>query len=277
MIVKKARSGKNGSEALLQPSATKRRELLVFLTASFKPANSVNVIVYYHGHYVGKTENFKEFRDHYTSSELIAAVQDAGKALALVVPDLGANADGGDWTSSDKAAFDSLIKDTLLIAAYRSNELRSGNTLEDPSKDFQTGKKVEPLELGALILAAHSGGGFAMRRVRDLGSGHAKNLKEVWMLDSLYDDAKRWVSWAALSGVAVHNIYTKGPDSMHAPYLNSSKIYEPARKGEAMLIKDPPPVEPPNNYLRPAIESSVNHHHVPGKFIGGLIRKSSNL
>ena len=41
--------------------------------------------------------------------------------------------------------------------------------------------------------------------------------------------------------------------------------------------KAPPPKAPPIPNLQPAIESGVNHHHVPGKFIGDLIRKSKNL
>jgi hypothetical protein len=258
MVVKSLKTNESGTEGLLQPSASSTRRLLVLLTKALQPAKSVNVILYLHGHYVGGATSFQEFRAHYTSSEMVKGVFEANKPLVLALPELGENADSGDWVSSSTKNFDSVIKDTLDIAAKQA--------------------KVKKLELGTLVLAAHSGGGFVMRRIRDLGSTHLRNLKEVWMLDSLYDDAKRWVSWASLhSGVIVHDIYTKGAKETHAPYLNSSKIYEPARRGEPMLIKDPPPKAPPVNNLQPAVESAVNHHKVPGAYTCELIRKSKNL
>lgn len=253
----KWKTTEKGTTGTAHPTAAATRSLAVILTKSLAPVKSVNVILYLHGHYVGGATDFAEFRAHYTSSEMVKAVFDANKPLALALPELGENADSSDWVSASQKSFDSVIKDTLDITAQHA--------------------KVKSLELGTLVLAAHSGGGFVMRRIRDLNSAHLKNLKEVWMLDSLYDDAKRWVSWASLSGTTVHNIFTKGPDSKHAPYLNSSKIYEPARKGEVMPIKEPPPQAPPVNNLQPAVESSVNHHHVPGAYIGDLIRKSKNL
>lgn len=257
MKVKWMKTSEKGTEGLVEPSAAATRGMTVLLTTSLAPVKSVNVILYLHGHYVGGATSFGEFRAHYTSSEMVKAVFAANKPLVLALPELGENADSADWVSSSQKSFDSVIQDTLDSVGKHA--------------------KVEKLELGTLILAAHSGGGFVMRRIRDLNSGHLKKLKEVWMLDSLYDDAKRWVSWAALSGLPVHNIYTKGDDERHAPYLNSSKIYEPARKGEWMAIKEPPPKAPPVNNLQPAVESVVNHHRVPGAYIGELIRKSKNL
>lgn len=251
------KTGEKGTEGLVQPSAADTRGMTVLLTKSLAPVKAVNVILYLHGHYVGGAKSFGEFRAHYTSSEMVQAVFAANKPLVLALPELGENADSSDWVSSSQKSFDSVIQDILDTVAKQA--------------------KVDKLELGTLVLAAHSGGGFVMRRIRDLNSAHLKNLKEVWMLDSLYDDAKRWVSWASLSVVTVHNIYTKGEDSKHAPYLNSSKIYEPARKGEAMAIKEPPPQAPPVSNLQPAVESVVNHHRVPGAYIGELIRKSKNL
>ena len=276
-VVKSKYSGL-GFEGLLEATGKRNRGLLVFITKSFKPAKSVNVIVYFHGNYQNGTSNFSEFRKHFTTNEVAVALQDIDKPLALVIPELGAVPSTPDWVSESKANFDSVIQDALLMAAQHANDLSAGRPLADESKHHTSGEKILPLTLGTLILAAHSGGGWPMRRARELRSDFMKNVKEVWMLDSLYDEAPAWMNWAiANSNVIIRNTFTGNEKDRHAPFLNSTKIYEPARKGEVWLIGNPPPVHPPIKNLQPTIESPVNHHRVPGHFMPQWIRMSTNL
>jgi hypothetical protein len=279
MRVKKWASSGLGFDGLLESSGNSTKGLLVYITKGVKASTAgVSVIVYFHGNFQSGTTDLQGLREHFTSNEFFLALRDIDKPLVLVLPELSASPGSGEWVSADRAKFDSVIEDALLMAAQYVNELSAGTPLRDESKHHKTGKPVERLSLDKLIMAAHSGGGWPMRKVRDLGSGYMKHLKEIWMLDSLYDEAPKWMDWAGShTNVTFRNTYTKGDDNMHAPYLNSSKIYEPSRKGEAWTIQKPPAVRPPIHNLTPAIESPVGHHHVPGKFLPEWIRLSSNL
>jgi hypothetical protein len=279
MGVKKWVSSGLGFDGFLESSGESNKGLLVYITKGVKASTAgVSVIVYFHGNYQSGTTNLQGLREHYTSNEFFLALRDIDKPLVLVLPELSASPSTSDWVATSRAKFNSVIEDALLMAAQYVNELNAGRPLRDESKHHKTGDPVDRLKLDKLIMSAHSGGGWPMRKARDLGSDYMKHLKEIWMLDSLYDEAPAWMDWAALhTNVTFRNTFTKGRDNMHAPFLNSSKIYEPSRKGEVWPIQKPPAIRPPIHNLTPTIESPVDHHRVPGKFLPEWIRQSSNL
>lgn len=248
----------NGTLEKIEVSSAKERGAVV-LTSAFKPAKSVNVVIYYHGIHIVKGQDFDGFLKHYTTAGMISAANKAGKPLAIGIPDLGANASQGkDWVSP-KASFESLVQDVLMVAAQRANEINAGEPgikgsigvcLADPSIDYKTKQKVKPLELGNLIIAAHSGGGGALyRTLIKENSGLLASLKEVWMMDcfyGFYGEDKPWKDWANHHG-SVNIRIVKHPNSI----LDTSMVKKLSNVQEFAQDGD--------------------HHHLPEKYMGKYI------
>ncbi|MBL8233278.1 MAG: hypothetical protein JNL98_32570 [Bryobacterales bacterium] len=232
------------------------KRMFVYLTSAFRPAASVNVIVYLHGHWRTKTvKNFDQLIQHETIASFIRAVDGAGAPLALVIPSLGVRS-GEDWVS-EKDAFASVLKDVQQFAAWRANELKVNMCLKDWTVDPASGQKVQPLLLGTLVLAAHSGGGATLNRLRKNGGSNFANVKEVWMFDSLYGGSGEPEEWIPVAEQTV--IHAFWEDTWRTEKL------EKLRKQHKNL---------PN--LK-TVARTPGHDHIPGRYAGKLIQNSANL
>lgn len=239
---------------------TPGRRAVVLLSAAFQPGTSLNVIVYYHGNWVtarSGVTSWKELLAHFTLANLIKAVRGCGKPLAMIIPDIG---EFSAKKAGEKDELDGQIADTLLVAAYRANELRAGKTLPDPSKDYQNGNEIKALSLGSLVIAGHSGAGKTIFEAINSGSGNLTNLKEIWMFDSLYKtagSADDWINFATKTTVDIHIFY------------NDTKAKALDIKAKA---KDNPAV-----YNIRTIEFTPDHDKAPGAHVGKLIKDSKAL
>jgi hypothetical protein len=235
---------------------------VVMLTAAFQPAASVNVILYIHGHWATERTGVKSFDQliaHPDTAKIMSEVQGSGKSLALGIPDMGSYANKTDWIS-DKGSFDALLGDILLFAAQRANELSVNQCLKDPSIDAKTNKKVLPLQLGSLILAAHSGGGYPLGRIMGNKSGFHTNVKEIWMFDALYGGAgspETWIAYATKTNTKIHVFYNDTK--------RNSLALDELRKGN-----------PAVHNIKPA-QPTPNHDKAPGAHIGKLVKDSADL
>jgi hypothetical protein len=229
--------------------------MYIYLTSSFRPAASVNVVVYLHGHWRSSVHNFDELVKHETIARMLVAVEGTGAPMALAIPALGARS-GDDWVSG-KEAFASLLKDVRQLAAWRANELKVQKCLKDWTVDPVTGRQVQPLLLGTLILAAHSGGGYTLNRIRTNGGAEFSDVKEIWMFDSLYGGSGAPSEWLKTAERKV--IYAFYQDTWRTGEL------EKLRKKHKSI---------PN--LKP-IQKTPNHDHAPDAHIAKLIRDSAYL
>jgi hypothetical protein len=234
----------------------------VLLTSAFRPAASVNVILYIHGHWATErtgVRSWDELIAHPDTAKIMSEVQGSGKPLALGIPDMGSYANKADWIS-DKGSFDALLGDILLFAAQRANELSVNQCLKDPSIDAKTQKKVQPLQLGSLILAAHSGGGYPLGRIMSNNSGFHTNVKEIWLFDALYGGAgspETWIKYATKTNTKIHVFYNDTK--------RNSLALDELRKGN-----------PAVHNIKPA-QPTPNHDKAPGAHIGKLVKDSADL
>lgn len=219
--------------------AVAKRDLAIFLTPAFHPAQqSIGVIFYYHGFHRSKGLDLAGFLKASTTAKLLQSLKSA-PPLALVMPDLGADSSqGGDW-ASPKLTFEALMEQVRLFAAKRARELL---VQLQPMDEFESAihrvreekaraslldprlrGPVQPMPLGNLVLAAHSGGGGALKRtLMQEKSGLLASLKEVWMLDCFYGDlygrAEDWKAWGNSKG-AIPKRIVRAPKSILDPSI----------------------------------------------------------
>jgi len=153
----------------------------IYLPAAVKPAKSITVILYLHGHkglIPGAKTSIREYLKHkyFPLREVLDAT---GRRFVLVAPTLGPKSEPG--------------------------KLRKRGGL-----DWYLGQVSSALEAHAsydaapaierLILAAHSGGGAHMRGLALSSNAAAAAIAECWGFDCFYAgdlrDAKEWAKWA---------------------------------------------------------------------------------
>lgn len=246
-----------GGSPLAHISTTRKGRAVILLTSAFRPATRVNVIVYYHGNWVTPRSGVTSWSGllaHFTLAGLLRAVEAAGKPLALVIPDIG---EFSSDAVGEKAEWEGLIDDVLLFAAYRSNALEAPASLADPTRSWRDGKPVQPLALGNLVIAGHSGAGKTIRKAVQNGSRDLDQLREIWMFDSLYSSAgsaEEWIQFATKTIVAIHIFYND-------------------TKAKAIEIQDKAK-DNPAVYNIKTIAYTPDHDKAPGAHVGKLIKDS---
>jgi hypothetical protein len=143
--------------------------------------NTIDVILYFHGHKDGKTQDIKHVCNDDRNPMRTVLSQSTKKHFVFVAPQLGAKAEGGNLDTDVKPMLDQVM---LGLEAY----LSLGST---PT-------------VGNIVLAAHSGGGERLRVVAAQTWVDSK-LLEVWCFDCLYtgwkeptaarSDASYWIKW----------------------------------------------------------------------------------
>lgn len=169
----------------------------VFLPANYRFTPQVDVILYLQGHHRSPVQRNRSPAPGYYPTNLTIdqywnrqfypffafreGVNASGKNAVLVAPTLGARSESG-----------SLIQATGFDA-YIDQVLASIRTYYAPSMQFD-----QPLSLGNLILACHSGGGLPMRTIALSNAAYARRIRECWGFDCTYNtgDDTGWASWA---------------------------------------------------------------------------------
>lgn len=159
-------------------------------------SRSLNVLLFFHGFYVGGTDALINS----DNTRLCEQVLDAGRDVVLVAPWLGAKwGKGNGVLHTDRWADAGYTREFLraILAALPDPPLASNLVSQTPpgvDAISGAGPVVPRLAIRNLVLACHSGGGVAMRNaVQSLGDLEGR-LRECVGLDCLYNDgdAKFW-------------------------------------------------------------------------------------
>jgi peptidoglycan hydrolase-like protein with peptidoglycan-binding domain len=168
---------KLGSEGGLKPMTG------VFFPKGFQKKSEIDVIVYFHGHRIER-KIVKESIDAYWNKKyapyfpLREELNAAGKNAILIAPTLGPRSQPGLLLR--KGGLDKYLGQVL-----------AGLRAHGPLKGME-------VSIGKIVLAAHSGGGTAMRYTALYGGKHSTKIRECWGFDCLYDGsaASNWSSFA---------------------------------------------------------------------------------
>jgi Putative peptidoglycan binding domain len=155
----------------------------VFIPAGYRPQPQIDLVVYLHGH---KSQHPRVAIDEYWNLSrfpywpLREELNVTGKNVVLVAPTLGPRAEAGGLVRP--GGLDTYLNQVL--AALREY---------GPYKNAE-----QAPEIGSIILACHSGGGYPMRQLVGLKDRAAARIRECWAFDCLYNrgDPQLWASWA---------------------------------------------------------------------------------
>jgi hypothetical protein len=169
----------------------------VFIPDRFHTSPRVDLILYFHGN--TSLPDVRAYVDRRQMREVRRAVAADGR-FALAVPFLGGKPDqgGGNYIVGNGAALDTYLDQVIRFVA-----------------DNGPGSTICPvrLNLNALVLAGHSGGGKALGQAAMAGaSSHLSRLLQVWAFDTFYyGDGAAWAAWAlGHPAVQLHAFWTTG-------------------------------------------------------------------
>lgn len=152
----------------------------IFVPPGYRPGSTVDLILYLHGHKSGFASASINAYWKRPAFGLREATNTSPKNVILVAPTLGPKSQAG-WLSGP-GGLDRYL-DHVLTALHAHGPHR--------------GMPYRP-ELGSLILACHSGGGFPMRRLALSTQRSSAAIRECWGFDCLYNtgDDTEWTRWA---------------------------------------------------------------------------------
>ncbi|MFN0104219.1 MAG: hypothetical protein ACKV2U_19305 [Bryobacteraceae bacterium] len=197
----------------------------IFIPENYTPQASADLILYLHGH---KTEVpgwdalIADYWDGktYPSLALREEINASGKNVILVAPTLALKSEPGDLVR--RGGLDNYLDKVLeALKTY------------GPYKN-------QSLDIGNLILTAHSGGGVYMRLLATSDNAAAGKVRECWGFDSLYNsgDVEPWRVWAKADPKSrfFYSYYFKG-----SPTANSKNLEKDSR-GRADIVSNIFPV-----------------------------------
>ena len=155
-----------------------KNETAIYVPSGYRPGSSVDVIVYLHGFTPHRT-----VLAYLTDKEntLREVLERSGRSAVLAVPMIGPRSQPGSLTRP--GGFSAWMG--RVLAALGGHLGRSS------------------LQLGRLILAAHSGGGHPLSEIVMRTRDHADKLREVWMFDAVYSHVQNWQRFFAAGGPVV--------------------------------------------------------------------------
>jgi Putative peptidoglycan-binding domain-containing protein len=180
----------------------------IFLPRGYRPQPRVDMILYLHGFKTRPDLTIEEYwdRQQFPHFALREDLNNSRRNVVLVAPTLGPRSQTG----------------RLLQAGNLDNFVAQVLTALGSSSPFNMAK-ITP-QLGSLILACHSGGGYPMRQLA-LGAGtSAAAIHECWGFDCTYNrgDDTLWAQWARRQPTARLFIYYI-PDSRTEALASSLK------------------------------------------------------
>lgn len=194
----------------------------IYIPPHFSPATKTDLILYLHGHltdtpglnkqngkkYSPSIKNYLEYsaKPYFKFRDI---VKDSGKNIVFVAPTLGPKSQYGNLATN----FDDFMVQVISeINAYITKQL-----------SFK-----EPIILGKLIIAAHSGGGAAMLEVaRQSKSKYAQLIKEFWGFDSWYNSKN---AWNEIAGNTSAKVFAYWSDSVQLPKAIKNRVMITAAK-----------------------------------------------
>jgi hypothetical protein len=165
----------------------------VFIPANYRVGKTVDLVVFLRGYDIKRPKTATSVSEYWNSPEqpvlksflFREEINKSGKNVILVVPTLGPFAEAGKLRE-DRGPRE--FFDRILDGLWRSGP--HAGLAERPT-------------IRHLILAAHSGGGVALRRLAQVlgdDDDYKDKLKECWGFDSIYGvkdrDAEFWSGWA---------------------------------------------------------------------------------
>jgi hypothetical protein len=165
----------------------------IFVPRGYRPQPRVDIILYLHGFKTRADLTIEEYWDRQLTPHfaLREDLNDSRRNVVLVAPTLGPKSQTG----------------RLLQPGGLDNFLSQVMTALSASGPFSM-SRITP-QLGSLILACHSGGGYPMRQLA-LGAGtSAAAIRECWGFDCTYNsgDDTLWSQWARMQPTARLFIY----------------------------------------------------------------------
>jgi uncharacterized protein YcbK (DUF882 family) len=175
------------------------------LTAIFKPdhfdaAATTDLIIYLHGHkaaHPGSNASIKAYLNYCKQPffQLRETISSSSKNVILIAPALGPRSQYGSLAIE----FDAYMEN--IIAAINEYIIRQKNA---------NGK----VNIGKIIIAAHSGGGAPMLAIANSSSKYANKINEFWGFDSLYQGSgesdNSWIAIAKKNTAAKFFFYSNG-------------------------------------------------------------------
>jgi hypothetical protein len=165
----------------------------VFVPENYRVGSTIDLVVFLRGYDVKRPKTATSVREYWNSPrhpvlksfQLREEINKSGKNVILAAPALGPFAELGKL--KDDGGIQQLLGQ-ILDGLWRSGP--------------HAGRASRPT-IRHLILAAHSGGGVALRRFAEVLGGDdvlKDKVKECWGFDSLYGvkarDAEFWADWA---------------------------------------------------------------------------------
>lgn len=250
------------------PGSGKQAGIANNTTAVYVPdrkqlGNTIDVILYFHGHKDGKTQDIQHVFNDDRNPMRQALGSSLKKHFIFVAPQLGSKAEGGDLNTDVKPMLDQVM---LALEAY----LPLGST---PT-------------VGKIVLAGHSGAGERLRVVAPQTWVDSK-LLEVWCFDCLYtgwrepkaarSDATFWINWKgshAKQRLAI--FFLPGQES-----LNTATNSRPIKKAfDDGTIQNVVALELTSGVKNPPAGFKggyVDHPKIPATFLQALLDSCAGL
>jgi Putative peptidoglycan binding domain/Penicillin-insensitive murein endopeptidase len=150
----------------------------IFIPENYRPQQHVDLILYLPGHKNSRDLTIDRYWHILPLRAFREKLNDSRKNVILVTPTLGLHSQAG-WLAQS-GGLDRYLG--LVMAALSHYGPYQG----------------QPPGVGNIILAAHSGGGSAMRQIILSNQRYSPNIRECWGFDCFYSDADPvvWARWA---------------------------------------------------------------------------------
>ncbi|CAN5186270.1 hypothetical protein BH11PLA2_BH11PLA2_29680 [soil metagenome] len=253
----------------------------VFIPKDYRAGPTVDIVLYLRGYDIKRPKAATAVREYWGSPQhptlksflLRDEVNASGKNVILVVPPLGPSSEFGD------------LKEMKGLHAFLEQ------ILEGLGKHGPHAGLAKPPTLRHLSLAAHSGGGVALRRLALLlgkNDMYKDTLKECWGFDSIYGvrdkDAEFWSDWAKEhpgTKITMYYLYTEkdvgkdptkpvsatNPADHKAPSGTSFPAMELDRLAKSMKL---------NNVIVHR-DTKASHNEVPKTHLANLLKAAEYL
>ncbi|HEY9639177.1 MAG TPA: hypothetical protein V6C57_01770 [Coleofasciculaceae cyanobacterium] len=153
----------------------------IFIPAGYRLQASIDLILYLRGHHKGTPrQTIQEYWNarRFPYWAFREGVNNSGKNVILVAPTLGPASQAGRLLKP--SGLDNYLNQVLAA-------LKAYGPYSDRSPD-----------IGNIILACHSGGGYPMRQLATSPQQYTTRIRECWGFDCLYNtgDEQIWTKWA---------------------------------------------------------------------------------
>lgn len=192
----------------------------IFVPEGFRPGPTVDLILYLHGFKdPGLTIDRYWNRGVSPQHDFREGLNAARKNAVLVAPTLGPHSQSGRLTRP--GGLDGYLEQ-VVAALVRFGPFRGS----------------PPPAIRHLVLACHSGGGWPMRQLALGGDRGARNVRECWGFDCLYNrgDETEWARWArAHPGARLYVHYGNGNTARRSELLRGQGVPNVVVEGSLKL------------------------------------------